>query len=91
MYFGVKFVRPLFIHLFIYLLFPALFRWTKEICGMKKILEIFGQIRAEDVKGFRAPYLQPGGDDMFEAMARCGVTYDTSMPAGRCRGFEWYE
>merc|ERR1711942_282122 len=56
-------------------------RWTKEICGMKKILEIFGQIRAEDVKGFRAPYLQPGGDDMFEAMARCGVTYDTSMPA----------
>merc|ERR1712243_88157 len=56
-------------------------RWTKEICGMKKVLEIFGQIRAEDVKGFRAPYLQPGGDDMFEAMARCGVTYDTSLPA----------
>jgi len=56
-------------------------RWTKEICGMKKVLEIFGQIRAKDVKGFRAPYLQPGGDTMFEAMARCGMLYDTSLPA----------
>jgi len=56
-------------------------RWTKEICGMKKMLEIFGQVRADDVKGFRAPYLQPGGDEMFEAMARCGMLYDTSMPA----------
>merc|ERR1712142_1244086 len=56
-------------------------RWTKEICGMKKVLEIFGQIRAKDVKGFRAPYLQPGGDVMFEAMARCGMLYDTSLPA----------
>jgi len=56
-------------------------RWVKEICGMKKILEIFGQIRKDDVRGFRAPYLQPGGDKMFEAMAKCGVSYDTSMPA----------
>ena len=51
---------------------------------MKKVLEIFGQIRAKDVKGFRAPYLQPGGDTMFEAMARCGMLYDTSLPAGEC-------
>jgi len=56
-------------------------RWTKEICGMRKMLEIFGEIRAKDVKGFRAPYLQPGGDVMFEAMARCGMLYDTSLPA----------
>jgi len=56
-------------------------RWVKEICGMKKILEIFGQIRADDIKGFRAPYLQAGGDLMFEAMSRCGVMYDTSLPA----------
>ena len=50
---------------------------------MKKILEIFGQVRADDIRGFRAPYLQPGGDLMFEALARCGMEYDTSMPAGR--------
>ena len=50
---------------------------------MKKILEIFGQIRADDIKGFRAPYLQAGGDLMFEAMSRCGVMYDTSLPAGK--------
>merc|ERR1711872_457529 len=56
-------------------------RWTKEIGGMKKILEIFGQVKADDIRGFRAPYLQPGGDLMFEAMARCGIDYDTSLPA----------
>ena len=50
---------------------------------MKKMMEIFGQVRAEDVKGFRAPYLQPGGDLMFEAMRKCGMLYDTSLPAGK--------
>ena len=58
------------------------FRWVKEICGMKKTLEIFAGVKKQDVKGFRAPYLQSGGDVMFEAMAKCGLTYDTSLPAG---------
>ena len=50
---------------------------------MKKTLEVFGQVAWKDVKGFRAPYLQSGGDTMFEAMAKCGLNYDTSLPAGK--------
>jgi len=57
-------------------------RWVKEIGGMKKILEIFAGIPAEDIKGFRAPYLKPGGDIMFDAMNQTGITYDSTLVAG---------
>jgi len=57
-------------------------RWVKEIGGMKKILEIFGGIPAKDIKGFRAPFLHPGGDDMFEALNRSGLSWDSSLIAG---------
>jgi len=64
-------------------------RWVKEMCGMKKTLEIFAGLKAQDVRGFRAPYLQSGGDLMFEAMAKCGITYDTSLPAGENKPPLW--
>merc|ERR1711915_897034 len=64
-------------------------RWVKEICGMKKTLEIFAGVKKDDVRGFRAPYLQSGGDVMFEAMAKCGVTYDTSLPASENKPPLW--
>ena len=61
---------------------PNLTRWVKEAGGMKKILEIFSGIPAKDIKGFRAPYLQAGGDDMLEALNRSGMSYDSSYVAG---------
>ena len=56
----------------------------KEIGGMKKILEIFGGVKAGDIKGFRSPHLQPGGDVMFEALNRSGLMYDSTLVAGEC-------
>jgi len=57
-------------------------RWVKEIGGMKKILEIFGGIKSGDIKGFRSPHLQPGGDVMFDALNRSGLVYDSTLVAG---------
>jgi len=57
-------------------------RWMKEIGGMKKILEIFGRVDVADVKGFRSPHLQPGGDAMFQALNNSGLTYDSTLVAG---------
>ena len=54
----------------------------KEIGGMKKILEIFGGIKSGDIKGFRSPHLQPGGDVMFDALNRSGLVYDSTLVAG---------
>jgi len=57
-------------------------RWIKEIGGMKKILEIFAGIPAKDLKGFRAPYLAPGGDVMYDAIHQAGLSYDSTLVAG---------
>ena len=62
--------------------FLPLHRWVKEIGGMKKILEIFGGIKSGDIKGFRSPHLQPGGDVMFDALNRSGLVYDSTLVAG---------
>ena len=49
---------------------------------MKKILEIFAGIPAKDLKGFRAPYLAPGGDVMYDAIHQAGLSYDSTLVAG---------
>jgi len=56
-------------------------RWVKEIGGMKKTLELFSEIAPEDIQGFRAPFLQPGGDIMVDAIVKSGLSYDSSLPA----------
>jgi len=32
------------------------------------------------LKGHRAPYLQSGGDSMFQAIKNLNMTYDSTMP-----------
>jgi len=32
--------------------------WSQEIMGQREILRKFGNVRVEDIKGFRAPFLQ---------------------------------
>ncbi|EDO30402.1 predicted protein, partial [Nematostella vectensis] len=55
-------------------------QWTDEAAGMREILRKFGGVNAEDVKGFRAPFLQIGGDNEFKALHDNKFTYETSMP-----------
>ncbi|CAH1263130.1 Hypp2631 [Branchiostoma lanceolatum] len=55
--------------------------WENEVGGQLEILKKWGQIPAEDIKGFRAPYLQNGGDTEFKVLSRTlNFTYDTSLP-----------
>ncbi|XP_035674685.1 chitin deacetylase 8-like [Branchiostoma floridae] len=55
--------------------------WENEVGGMREILAKWAQIPAENVKGFRAPYLQNGGDTEFEVLAATlKLTYDTTRP-----------
>jgi hypothetical protein len=39
----------------------------------------YGGVNPEDIKGMRAPFLQTGGDNMFSALKRYGLYYDSSM------------
>ncbi|XP_055346631.1 uncharacterized protein LOC129594093 isoform X2 [Paramacrobiotus metropolitanus] len=53
--------------------------WADEISGQREILHRFGNVKAEDVKGMRAPYLQTGGNSQFEMLWEKGFLYDSSM------------
>jgi len=52
--------------------------WEDEALGMRKMITQFANIPAEEVKGFRAPYLQMGGDEMYLALSRSGFEWDCS-------------
>jgi len=56
--------------------------WIAEVCDQKKQLAHFAKIPPADIKGFRVPFLQLGGDTQFTALhgAECGLTYDCSRP-----------
>lgn len=54
--------------------------WLNESGGQKTILELFGKVPASEVRGFRAPYLQTGGDREFTALKTEKFQYETSMP-----------
>ncbi|XP_073227462.1 chitin deacetylase 7-like [Porites lutea] len=51
-----------------------------EIAGQKEILRKWGQVRTEDVVGFRVPFLQIGGNTMFQVLYDNHFLYDSSMP-----------
>lgn len=54
--------------------------WIDEFVGMRDILEKFGKVPKEDVKGIRVPFLKAGGDVMFEMLEKEGFLWDCSMP-----------
>ncbi|XP_065568412.1 chitin deacetylase 7-like [Artemia franciscana] len=54
--------------------------WRAEMEGLKIILSSWANIPQEKVKGSRAPFLQPGGDNMIEALIQAGIQYDMSFP-----------
>ncbi|XP_013789737.1 uncharacterized protein LOC106473600 [Limulus polyphemus] len=55
-------------------------RWFKEVHGQREILHLYGGVKMEDVRGMRAPFLQVGGNNMFEMLYDANFTYDSSMP-----------
>lgn len=54
--------------------------WKQEIMGMREILRKWGNIPVEEVKGFRAPFLQIGGDNEFKVLHDGKFTFESSMP-----------
>lgn len=62
--------------------------WVEEMIGMREILlqltNINGDtpvIRREDMIGMRAPYIKPGGDNMFQMINDFGLQYSSSIVA----------
>nr|QFU95789.1 chitin deacetylase protein 5a [Tetranychus cinnabarinus] len=55
-------------------------QWHKEIHGQREILYLYGGVKMEDVRGMRAPFLQIGGNKMFQMLYNDNFTYDSSMP-----------
>ena len=53
---------------------------TKEIVGQREILRKWGQVKAEDVVGYRAPFLQIAGNTMYQVLYDNKFLYDSSMP-----------
>lgn len=63
--------------------------WLKEINDTKQMIHKYGKIPLEAIKGWRAPFLESGGDDMFQALQDCGFTYDCSISTYRYSN--WYQ
>lgn len=62
--------------------------WTEEIIGLREIIlqltNINGDapvIKREDIVGMRAPYIKPGGDNMFQMINDFGLQYSSSIVA----------
>lgn len=55
-------------------------QWTDEIVGQREILRKWGQVNEDDVVGFRAPFLQIGGNTMYQVLFDNKFLYDSSMP-----------
>jgi len=55
--------------------------WFDEMVGQANIINRFGGIKMEDIRGIRVPYLKPGWNRQFLMMKEFGFVYDSSIPA----------
>lgn len=55
-------------------------KWLNEVNGQREILSLYGGVKYEDVRGMRAPFLQPGGNRQYEMLFDANFTYDSSLP-----------
>ncbi|XP_076306731.1 uncharacterized protein LOC143223121 [Tachypleus tridentatus] len=55
-------------------------KWLKEVAGQREILHLYGGVKMEDIRGMRAPFLQSGGNNMFQMLHEANFTYDSSLP-----------
>ena len=56
-------------------------QWKQEIVGQREIINKTGFVALEDVNGFRAPFLQIGGDNEFKVLHDAKFLFDSSMPS----------
>ena len=54
--------------------------WEYEISDLRRTVSHFANIPMEDILGMRAPFLQIGGDEMFQMLEDNQFEYDCSMP-----------
>lgn len=52
----------------------------QEIGGMREILRKWGNVQVKEIKGYRAPYVQVGGNTEFGVLRDLGFLYESSMP-----------
>ena len=64
-------------------------QWSQEILGQREILRKFGNVNEEDVKGFRAPFLQIGGNREFGVLHDNKFLYESSMPTSQMNPPMW--
>jgi len=55
--------------------------WEDEMFGVKQMLNQFSKIPMDDIIGVRAPFLQGGGDAMYQMLQNKGFMYDCSAPS----------
>lgn len=55
----------------------------KEIAGQRTIIHRFGNVPMRNIRGFRAPFLQVGGNRAFQVLHDRMFTFDSSLPTLR--------
>ncbi|KFM73579.1 hypothetical protein X975_04617, partial [Stegodyphus mimosarum] len=55
--------------------------WVEEVIGMRDILHNFANVSDGDLLGMRAPFMKPGGNNMFSMIYEYGLDYDSSLAA----------
>lgn len=53
--------------------------FVKEIPQQRQLLNKFANIPSNEMIGFRAPFLEPGGDVMMRSLAHNGYTHDSTL------------
>merc|ERR1712086_24434 len=51
--------------------------WEAEMYGVKQMIHRYASVPYDDIIGVRTPYLQSGGDEMFQMMMDKGFEYDS--------------
>ncbi|KAK0171255.1 hypothetical protein PV328_009005 [Microctonus aethiopoides] len=55
--------------------------WFDEMVGVANIINKYGGVRIDEIKGLRAPFLRVGWNRQFLMMSEFGFAYDSSMVA----------
>ena len=56
-------------------------QWQKEIVGQRDIISNIGFVPPERINGFRAPFLQIGGNNEFKVLHDGKFLFESSMPS----------
>ena len=50
-----------------------------EIDGQRTFLSTYAGFKREDIRGYRSPFLEPGGNTQFQVLSHRNFTYDSSL------------